>query len=97
MSGSEKEGERSGHRLTDRSTDRSRPNLVIGAKWDVVGHGPADDDDASSFMMAAVDVPNAALEPYVSEAVSPLFSNSEAMPRRLVESCFQTVIERRMD
>jgi hypothetical protein len=67
--------------------------------WGLTGAGKAHDAEARSFVDVPLDTPATALAPYVSRAVSPLFSTFDGyVPSlKLVEDCVRRVIERKMD
>jgi hypothetical protein len=66
--------------------------------WDPTGSGKAHDAEARSFVDVPLDTPPTALAPYVSRAVSSLFSAFDGYvpSQKLVEDCVRRVIERKM-
>ena len=60
--------------------------------------GESQSSAATSFVQVPLETPHAALAPYVSKAVGPLFAlfNGYEVPQSLVETCVQKMTQRKM-
>jgi hypothetical protein len=77
---------------------RSLGSWANPISWEPTGSGKAHDAEAKSLFDVPLDTSPSALAPYVSRAVSPLFSAFDGYvpAQQLVEDCVRRVIERKI-